>query len=83
LAKGIIANPITGEDTVHSNTMVEVISRDGRSDVIHVIERVLACDREDFSPCETLPVEVDRVEEVCEVLAELAEEFYGIGGDED
>ena len=63
--------------------MIEIIPRDGGSDVVDVSEGILSFDREDLGSRESLPVEVDRFEEVRKVCSQLGEEWYGIRCDED
>jgi len=74
LREGGVGNPITADDAVHSDVVVE--------EVVNILESGPSSDVDHLGTGKTLPVETLLSHQTGEVLAELAEKLDRIRGDE-
>jgi len=82
LREGGVGNPITADDAVHSDVVVEEVARHGAGDFVNILESGPSSDVDHLGTGKTLPVETLLSHQTGEVLAELAEKLDRIRGDE-
>lgn len=82
LGEAAVGNSVAADDTARPEVVIKVIARHGAGDFIDVLESRLYADIDYLGTGKTLLVESLRSQKPGEVLAELAEEFNRIRGDE-